>query len=90
MAAQFTSTNGFPARGDMRWSARATSSFPTPLSPRITRLVRESWLLEDRWWTPRPLRRRYWEVVTDSGRDLVVLAPGQAWQGDWALRALTR
>ncbi len=34
--------------------------------------VRESWLIEDRWWTERPLRRRYWEVVTIDGRDLVV------------------
>ena len=34
--------------------------------------VRESWLVEDRWWTNVPLRRRYWEVVTACGRDLVV------------------
>ena len=34
--------------------------------------MRESWLVEDRWWTDRPLRRRYWEVVTPRGRDLVV------------------
>ena len=34
--------------------------------------IRESWLVEDRWWTARPLRRRYWEVVTVDGRDLVV------------------
>lgn len=34
--------------------------------------VRESWLIEDRWWTASPLRRRYWEVVTIDGRDLVV------------------
>jgi hypothetical protein len=34
--------------------------------------VRESWLVEDRWWTERPLRRRYWEVVSVSGRNLVV------------------
>jgi CO dehydrogenase/acetyl-CoA synthase delta subunit len=34
--------------------------------------VRESWLVEDRWWTDRPLRRRYWEVVTAAGRDVVV------------------
>jgi len=34
--------------------------------------VRESWLVEDGWWTARPLRRRYWEVVTVEGRDLVV------------------
>jgi len=34
--------------------------------------VRESWLVEDRWWTDRSLRRRYWEVVTTCGRNLVV------------------
>jgi hypothetical protein len=34
--------------------------------------VRESWLIEDRWWSEAPLRRRYWEVVTVDGRDLVV------------------
>ena len=33
--------------------------------------VRESWLVEDRWWTDRPIRRHYWEVVTVDGRDLV-------------------
>ena len=33
--------------------------------------VRESWLIEDRWWTDAPLRRRYWEIVTADGRNLV-------------------
>jgi hypothetical protein len=39
---------------------------------RAIELVRESWLVEDRWWTARPLRRRYWEAVTTSGRNVVV------------------
>jgi hypothetical protein len=34
--------------------------------------VRESWLIEDRWWTGRPLRRRYWELLSVDGRNLVV------------------
>lgn len=34
--------------------------------------VRETWLLEDRWWTDRPLRRRYWEIVDANGRNVVV------------------
>jgi hypothetical protein len=45
--------------------------------------VRESWLLEDRWWTERPVRRRYWEVVTMCGRDEVVfhdLRSGRWWR----------
>jgi hypothetical protein len=45
--------------------------------------VRESWLVEDRWWTERPLHRHYWEVVTTSGRDEVVfhdLVSGRWWR----------
>jgi hypothetical protein len=34
--------------------------------------LRESWLVEDRWWTDAPLRRRYWELVGDRGRNVVV------------------
>jgi hypothetical protein len=33
---------------------------------------REEWLVEDRWWTPQPLRRRYFELVLADGRDVVV------------------
>jgi hypothetical protein len=34
--------------------------------------VREHWWVEDRWWTARPLRRRYFEVVMRDGADRVV------------------
>jgi hypothetical protein len=45
---------------------------PLRVESRQVDCVRESWLIEDRWWTEHPLRRRYWEVVTTCGRDLVV------------------
>ncbi len=45
---------------------------PLAIGGRAVEAVRESWLVEDRWWTPEPVRRRYWEVVTADGRDLVV------------------
>jgi hypothetical protein len=45
---------------------------PLRVDARGVEAVRESWLVEDRWWTDAPLRRRYWEVVTADGRDLVV------------------
>jgi hypothetical protein len=48
-------------------------------------LMRESWLVEDRWWTGRPLRRRYWEVVSGRGRNLVVFHDLQS--GDWFTQA---
>ena len=34
--------------------------------------VCEEWLVEDRWWTPQPLRSRYFELVLADGRDVVV------------------
>lgn len=34
--------------------------------------VREQWVVEDRWWTSRPLRRRYFELVLEDGRNVVV------------------
>jgi hypothetical protein len=45
---------------------------PAAIGGRAVEAVRESWLVEDRWWTDAPLRRRYWEVVTADGRNLVV------------------
>jgi hypothetical protein len=45
---------------------------PARVDGQAIELVRESWLVEDRWWTAQPLRRRYWEVVSSSGRNMVV------------------
>ena len=45
---------------------------PQAVEGRAVEAVRESWLVEDRWWTDAPLRRRYWEIVTADGRDVVV------------------
>jgi hypothetical protein len=56
---------------------------PLMVEQRAVDVVRESWLVEDRWWTDRPLRRRYWEVVTTCGRDEVVfqdLQSGRWWR----------
>lgn len=43
--------------------------------------VREEWVLEDRWWTPRPLRRHYYELVLADGRDVTVFRSG--FSGRW-------
>ncbi|ADB52664.1 hypothetical protein [Conexibacter woesei] len=45
---------------------------PLVVDAREIDAVRESWLIEDRWWSEAPLRRRYWEVVTTCGRNVVV------------------
>jgi hypothetical protein len=34
--------------------------------------LREEWLVEDRWWTARPLRRRYFELTLADGANAVV------------------
>jgi hypothetical protein len=44
--------------------------------------VREEWLVEDRWWTPRPLCRRYFELALADGRNLVVFREPAA-DGRW-------
>ena len=54
---------------------------PRAIDGRAIESVRESWLVEDRWWTDRPLRRRYWEVVDVRGRNLVVFHDLRS--GDW-------
>ncbi|UGS35359.1 hypothetical protein [Capillimicrobium parvum] len=60
---------GEPRRARVRADARGR---PLSIDGRAVEAVRESWLVEDRWWTQQPLRRRYWEVVTADGRDVVV------------------
>jgi len=52
--------------------AAAEDGRPLRIAAFTVEAVRESWLVEDRWWTTTPLRRRYWEVVTVCGRCLVV------------------
>lgn len=43
--------------------------------------VREEWLVDDRWWTPRPLHRHYYELALADGRALTVFrrARGERW-----------
>ena len=45
---------------------------PRNIAGRDVDCVREEWVVEDRWWTGRPLRRRYFEVVLLDGRNIVV------------------
>ncbi len=52
--------------------AVAPGGAPLTVDGQTIEHVRESWLVEDRWWTDRPLRRRYWELVSAGGRDLIV------------------
>jgi hypothetical protein len=47
--------------------------------------VAEDWVVEDRWWTGRPLRRRYFELVLADGRNAVVFRDLE--RGKWFAQA---
>jgi hypothetical protein len=58
-----------PRRAEVRTDA---DGVPVAVESIGVESVREEWLVEDRWWTERPLRRRYFELVLSDGRDVVV------------------
>jgi hypothetical protein len=43
--------------------------------------VREEWRVLDRWWTEEPINRRYFEVVLESGQNIVVFRDDE--RGGW-------
>ena len=52
--------------------AASTDGVPERVGRSDVDSVREEWLVEDRWWTARPLRRRYFELTLASGSNAVV------------------
>jgi hypothetical protein len=34
--------------------------------------VREEWRVADRWWTEEPVRRRYFDLVLETGENVAV------------------
>ena len=54
---------------------------PRAVGPVAVEAVREEWLVEDRWWTPRPLRRHYFELALADGRAVTVFR--DAGDGRW-------
>lgn len=45
---------------------------PMRVAGRLVEQECERWVVEDAWWTPRPLRRRYFELLLEGGVDVVV------------------
>ena len=62
-------TLGTPRTAAVR---RGPGGVPVALAGACVDTVREEWVVEDRWWTAEPLRRRYFELVLSDGRDVVV------------------
>jgi hypothetical protein len=46
--------------------------------------VRSRWIVEEGWWTDRPIRRRYVEAVLASGRLVTVYEDLE--EGGWRLQ----
>ena len=63
-------------------SRRAGRRPAVTVDGREVEAVRESWLVEDRWWTDAPLRRRYWEVLV-ARRSQHRRLSRPAWTGGW-------
>jgi hypothetical protein len=61
----------------------AANGVPLRVGRAAVESVAEEWVVEDRWWTGRPLRRRYFELVLSDGRNLVVFRDlvGGRWYG---------
>jgi hypothetical protein len=60
---------------------RSEGSLPVDVDGEPVEVVREEWMVEDRWWTGRPLRRRYFELVLAGGRNVVVFR--DLYRGVW-------
>jgi hypothetical protein len=63
--------------GEVYWPKPVAISADDTGAPRAiagvaVEAIREEWLVEDRWWTPKALQRRYFEVVLADGRNIVV------------------
>ena len=43
--------------------------------------LREEWRIVDRWWTDEPVDRRYFDVVLETGENVVVYRDGES--GSW-------
>jgi hypothetical protein len=54
---------------------------PTQVDREVVAVVREEWRVVDRWWTEEPVSRRYFDVVLESGRQVVVFADEE--RGGW-------
>jgi hypothetical protein len=51
---------------------REAGGAPVAVGGVLVAQVREEWLVADRWWTNEPVERRYFELVLDNGRNVVV------------------
>jgi hypothetical protein len=63
-----------PARVDADGDGR-----PTAVAGVVVEALREEWLVEDRWWSERPIARHYFELALADGRCEVVFRERGRW-----------
>jgi hypothetical protein len=73
-----------PARLNAPRAALVEDTFdgmPWQVNRQAVEAVREEWRVVDRWWTEEPVSRRYFEVVLESGQNVVVFRDEE--RGGW-------
>lgn len=51
---------------------------------RLVVAVRDSWRVQDRWWTDEPVDRSYFDVVLEPGRPALIF---RETSGEWFMHA---
>jgi hypothetical protein len=54
---------------------------PTAVGRVAVAAVREEWRVVERWWTDEPVRRRYFDLVLETGENVVVFRDEE--RGGW-------
>ena len=54
---------------------------PWQVNRHAVAVVREEWRVVDRWWTEQPVSRRYFDLVLESGENIVVFRDDE--RGGW-------
>jgi hypothetical protein len=65
---------GVPQEIEVRMDDRG---LPAAVGGRPVAHLRDEWRVEEGWWTRRPLRRRYFDLVLEDGRNTVVFLDRQ-------------
>jgi hypothetical protein len=58
-----------------------TAGVPISVAGRPVAVVRDEWRVEEGWWTRKPVRRAYYDLVLADGRNAVVFCDrrGDRW-----------
>ena len=73
-----------PRRVNEPRAALVEASFdgtPWQVNRQAVAVVREEWRVVDRWWTEEPVSRRYFDLVLESGENVVVFRDEEG--GGW-------